>query len=90
MATLVIKNLPDDLHARLKAQARRHHRSLTQEVAYLLEAGVGGEREGRLPASPIRLRSGYRPTVEEIEDAIAANFSLFQPDWRLQSSPEPG
>lgn len=71
MVTLVIKNLPDDLHARLKAQARRHHRSLTKEVVHLLEAGAGGEAERPLPSVPIRLRSGYRPSVEEIEDAIA-------------------
>ena len=32
MATLTIRNLPDEVHARLKAQARRNRRSLNQEV----------------------------------------------------------
>ncbi len=31
MTTLVIKNLPDGLHARLKEQAQRNHRSVTKE-----------------------------------------------------------
>lgn len=71
MATLVIKNLPDDLHARLKEQARRHHRSVTKEAVTLLEAGLGREAGGPPLPAPIRLRSGHRPTVAEIEDAIA-------------------
>ena len=70
MATLVIENLPDELHARLEEQARRHRRSLTQEAIALLEVGLGQDAGTcRLPA-PIRLRSGHRPTVEEIENAI--------------------
>lgn len=48
MATLTIRNIPDEVHARLKAQAKRNRRSLNQEViAELLERqdrGVG-ERE---------------------------------------------
>ncbi|MGH8507711.1 MAG: FitA-like ribbon-helix-helix domain-containing protein [Gammaproteobacteria bacterium] len=40
MSTLVIKNLPEELHARLKEQAQRHHRSVTKEVVSLIEAGL--------------------------------------------------
>ena len=71
MATLVIKNLPDDLHARLKEQARRHHRSVTKEVVSLIESGVA---EPRLPpklSPPLKLAGGYRPDAEDIEAAIA-------------------
>ena len=32
MATIVIRDLPDDLHERLKAQAKRNHRSLNKET----------------------------------------------------------
>lgn len=32
MATLTIRNLPDEVHARLKEQAKRNRRSLNQEV----------------------------------------------------------
>ncbi len=67
MGTLVIKNLPEDLHARLKEQAQRHHRSVTKEVVNLLEQGL--EQVAPLP-SPLRLKSGRVLSAEEIEDAI--------------------
>ncbi len=38
MATLTIRNLPDDLIERLKASAKAGHRSMEQEVRELLEA----------------------------------------------------
>ena len=31
MASVLIKNLPDELHQRLKQRARRHHRGLNKE-----------------------------------------------------------
>jgi plasmid stability protein len=37
MATLNVKNLPDALYRKLKARARRQHRSVAQEVTHLLE-----------------------------------------------------
>lgn len=40
--TLTLKNLPDGLHARLTAAARRHRRSLNNEAIVCLEAGLGG------------------------------------------------
>jgi plasmid stability protein len=40
MSALVIKNLPEGLHSRLKARAKRNHRSLTREAIAVLEAGV--------------------------------------------------
>lgn len=40
MATLNIKNLPDDLYRKLQARARREHRSVAQEVTRLLERAL--------------------------------------------------
>ncbi len=37
MATLNIKNVPDKLYSRLKAQARRERRSVSQEVLHILD-----------------------------------------------------
>lgn len=71
MATLVIKNLPDDLHARLKEQAQRHRRSLTKEAVTLIESGLAQRSVKRLAPRPLRLKNGYRPTIAEIEAAIA-------------------
>jgi len=36
MATLNIKNLPDELYAQLKQRAKQEHRSVSQEVVHLL------------------------------------------------------
>jgi len=38
--TLTLKNLPDALHARLAAAAKRHRRSLNNEAIVCLEAGL--------------------------------------------------
>jgi len=36
MAVLNIKNLPDTLYRKLRARAKRQHRSIAQEVTHLL------------------------------------------------------
>ena len=43
MATLNIKNLPDDLYEKLKARAKEQRRSVAQEVTRILYEAVGGE-----------------------------------------------
>jgi plasmid stability protein len=40
MATLNIKNLPDDLYQKLKARAKRERRSVAQEVTGLLAGAL--------------------------------------------------
>jgi len=40
MASLTLKNIPDDLLETLRTTAEREHRSLTQQVIHLLEAAV--------------------------------------------------
>jgi len=42
VAILNIKNLPDDLYARLKARAEQQHRSVAQEVTHILAQVLGG------------------------------------------------
>jgi plasmid stability protein len=71
MPTLVIKNLPAHIHARLKDQAHRNHRSLTKEAVSLLEAGVDADRRpGPLPPL-VKLKGRHEPTLDEVESAIA-------------------
>jgi plasmid stability protein len=43
MPTLVIKNLPAELHRRLKKEAEKTHRSMTKEAIYLMETALQGE-----------------------------------------------
>ena len=38
MATLTLRDVPDDLHDWLKRQAEAHHRSVNKEVLALLES----------------------------------------------------
>lgn len=45
MATLTIRNLPDELHERLKLQAKQNRRSLNQEVIADLVAKVGSNHD---------------------------------------------
>jgi plasmid stability protein len=40
MPTLTLKNIPEDLHARLKASAERNRRSLNSEILVRLEQGI--------------------------------------------------
>ena len=40
MASLLIRNVDETLHARLKARAAAHHRSLEEEARELLRAAV--------------------------------------------------
>ena len=72
MSALVIKNLPDHLHAQLKLQAQRNHRSLTKEAIQLIETGLTTNIPLRVPLPPaIKLRGGHIATIDEIEAYIA-------------------
>jgi plasmid stability protein len=70
MATIIIRDLPDALHERLKDQAKRNHRSLTKEAIALFERHLD---QPRLPPElppPLRLKAGPI-TIKQIEAAIA-------------------
>lgn len=71
MSTLVVKNVPEPLHEKLRAQALQNRRSLTQEAIHILEqALLAAPRRApiKLPP-PIRLKGGP-VTTEWIEAAI--------------------
>ena len=70
VGTLVVKNLPEELHEKLKRQAKRNHRSVTKEVVHLIEAGVAAKRPKFRLSPPLKLKGGPF-TIEEIEAAIA-------------------
>ena len=70
MATIIIRDLPDDLHQRLKAQARRNHRSLTKEAVALIERHLGPLRPAAELPPPLHLKAGP-VTIKQIEAAIS-------------------
>jgi plasmid stability protein len=69
MATLVVKDVPDDLHAALKQRAQQHRRSVAKEVLTMLERELAVPRRAPNLPPPIKLKGGPI-TIEEIEAAI--------------------
>jgi plasmid stability protein len=41
MATITVKNIPDDLYEQLKRNARANHRSINSEIIACIERSVG-------------------------------------------------
>ena len=54
MAVLNIRNLPDDVHARLRVRAAKAGRSMEAEARAILEAAVAGEAGDRHPLRYLR------------------------------------
>ncbi len=44
MATMTLKNVPDELYQQLKQSAERHRRSINSEAIVCLERALGSER----------------------------------------------
>lgn len=65
MPALVIKNLPADLHRRLKEEAKDHHRSMTQQAIFLLEKGLVSTQ----PIPPSKAYKGNFPLTEKFLQA---------------------
>ncbi|MFL5285759.1 MAG: FitA-like ribbon-helix-helix domain-containing protein [Rhodopila sp.] len=88
MATLVIRNAEDELHARLKAQAAAHNRSMEEEARLLLRQGLA-----TLPtAAPQYFGQAMRtifeplggleyPAIEREAPREPPDFS--EPEWKL-------
>lgn len=58
MPGFVIKDLPRELHRKLKEQAARHHRSMTKEVLAVLEHALGGGAPRAKAPPPFKGRFG--------------------------------
>lgn len=82
MKTMTIREVPDELHAALKERARRHRRSLNQQVIAELSGMKGSvetddaERKARRAEELIRMVDGIRSqargfmSAREIDAAI--------------------
>ncbi len=67
MPSLILRDIPEEVHRRLRERARRHRRSMTKEAVEILERGLFAEEPVHLP--PL-VRSGTEIPVEEIDRAI--------------------
>jgi len=65
MPALLIKDLPADVHARLKREAEAHRRSMTQQAIVILERGLHNVRA--IP--PFRAYRGSFPLTNELINA---------------------
>lgn len=45
MATVNVKNFPDDIYEKLRGLARREHRSISQQIVHMLAVAVREEPE---------------------------------------------
>jgi plasmid stability protein len=73
MATLTIKNLPDELYEKIKTSAAVNRRSINQEVIYLIEqvlaANAVGQETTLEEVRVLREQLGIYVTDEEINQA---------------------
>lgn len=71
MAKLLIRQLPDELHRKLRMRARQNRRSVTKEVIALLEMALASAEPKKL-ALPEPLKGQFLLTDEWIERAKTA------------------
>ena len=73
MATLTIKNLPDELYEKIKTSAAVNRRSINQEVIFLIEqvlaANAVGQETTLEEVRALREKLGIYVTDEEINRA---------------------
>ncbi len=69
MPTLTLKNIPDELYARLKAAAQTHHRSLNSEILYCVERTLGCHQidiyEHVAIARALRVKTAAHPITDD-------------------------
>lgn len=65
MPVLVIKDLPVELHRRLKEDAAQNHRSMTQQAIVLLEQGLHQLR----PIPSVKAYRGKFPLTDDFINA---------------------
>ena len=71
MATLVLRNVPDDIYHRLKKTAEEHHRSITQEAIAMLKDALACKP----PTAP-------KPTWEEFASEMRDFWDRLPADKR--------
>jgi plasmid stability protein len=69
MPSLLIRDLPDDLHQKLKERAARNRRSLNKETVVILEMALSGARAMEGPELPTPHRGHFLLTDEWIDQA---------------------
>ena len=71
MPTITVRNVPATVLRSLKALAKRHHRSMEQEVRDLLEGYVAERRAVLDQIEAAWSRQARRPTAAEVDAWLA-------------------
>jgi len=69
MPGLLIRELPDDLHEKLKERAARNRRSLTKEALVILEMALSGTNATGGTELPTPFKGRFRLTDEWLDQA---------------------
>jgi plasmid stability protein len=72
MATLTIRNLPDEVVSSLKSLAQRNQRSMEQEVRDILEEHAGDRISAVQQIEKSWQRQSRRPRAKEVDSWIRA------------------
>jgi plasmid stability protein len=72
MATMTLKNVPDELYERLKRSAERHRRSVNKEAITRLEQALGGRIDSAELLEQIRAARAQMRDVYVTDDDLRA------------------
>lgn len=70
MPGLLIKNLPAELHRKLKEEAARQHRSMAKHVLAILEEALSTRPKGAAQVLPEPLKPAKPISPERVVEAI--------------------
>ena len=79
MPTLIVRNLPDELHRALCARAALHGRSIEVEVRSILKETVLPERRTKLGSLLTAIGRQAELTEEEFADFVQRDAAAAQP-----------
>ncbi len=74
MATLHVRNVPDELYRKLQAHAEIDHRSLSAEVIDLLESGVAARDRGAKTMEGLERLRVIRESLPPVPAGYAADL----------------
>ena len=90
MATLTIRNLPDDVHDALRRQAAEHRRSMEAEAREVLQAGVARKPTKQQKAVALARLQAIKPLVDRGEPDDWSGVDEFLAEKHLEAAWDSG
>lgn len=88
MATITLKNIPADLHRKLKKRAEEHHRSLNKEIIATKCSAYDCEFVALAHANGVRLLTVDHQILHEFPE-VAISLKRFVQDRASVANPDP-